>query len=45
MYELPSSDDKTLVIDAEYAQETLNKNQIGSIITCIFSKITTCSLI
>jgi hypothetical protein len=22
MYELPSSDDKTLVIDAEYAQET-----------------------
>jgi ATP-dependent Clp protease ATP-binding subunit ClpX len=26
MYELPSSDDKTLVIDSEYARETLNKN-------------------
>ena len=26
MYELPSSDDKTLEIDVEYAKETLNKN-------------------
>ncbi|MNE46605.1 ATP-dependent Clp protease ATP-binding subunit ClpX [compost metagenome] len=26
MYELPSSDDKTLVIDRDYAKETLNKN-------------------
>ena len=26
MYELPSSDDKTLEIDKEYAKETLNKN-------------------
>ena len=26
MYELPSSDDKTLEIDVEYARETLNKN-------------------
>ena len=26
MYELPSSDDKKLAIDLEYAQETLNKN-------------------
>ncbi|QKJ62529.1 ATP-dependent Clp protease ATP-binding subunit ClpX [Flavobacterium sp. M31R6] len=26
MYELPSSDDKKLVIDMEYAKETLNKN-------------------
>jgi ATP-dependent Clp protease ATP-binding subunit ClpX len=26
MYELPSSDDKTLEIDADYAKETLNKN-------------------
>jgi hypothetical protein len=26
MYELPSSDDKTLVIDAEYAQETQIKS-------------------
>ena len=26
MYELPSSDDKTLEIDMEYAKETLNKN-------------------
>ncbi|CAM3974263.1 ATP-dependent Clp protease ATP-binding subunit ClpX [Flavobacterium sp. PL11] len=26
MYELPSSDDKTLEIDVKYAQETLNKN-------------------
>jgi len=26
MYELPSSDDKKLVIDTEYAKETLNKN-------------------
>jgi ATP-dependent Clp protease ATP-binding subunit ClpX len=25
MYELPSSDDKTLEIDADYAKETLNK--------------------
>jgi ATP-dependent Clp protease ATP-binding subunit ClpX len=24
MYELPSSDDKTLEIDADYAKETLN---------------------
>ena len=26
MYELPSSDDKVLAIDKDYAQETLNKN-------------------
>jgi ATP-dependent Clp protease ATP-binding subunit ClpX len=26
MYELPSSDDKTLVIDQSYAEDTLNKN-------------------
>lgn len=26
MYELPSSDDKTLIIDVDYAKETLNKN-------------------
>jgi ATP-dependent Clp protease ATP-binding subunit ClpX len=26
MYELPSSEDKKLAIDLEYAQETLNKN-------------------
>jgi ATP-dependent Clp protease ATP-binding subunit ClpX len=26
MYELPSSDAKTLKIDLEYAKETLNKN-------------------
>ncbi len=26
MYELPSSDDKTLEIDVKYAKETLNKN-------------------
>jgi ATP-dependent Clp protease ATP-binding subunit ClpX len=26
MYELPSSDDKTLEIDVDYAKETLNKN-------------------
>jgi ATP-dependent protease Clp ATPase subunit len=26
MYELPSSDDKKLEIDREYAKETLNKN-------------------
>ena len=26
MYELPSSDDKILEIDADYAKETLNKN-------------------
>jgi ATP-dependent Clp protease ATP-binding subunit ClpX len=26
MYELPSSDDKILEIDREYAKETLNKN-------------------
>jgi len=26
MYELPSSDDKTLVIDKSYAEDTLNKN-------------------
>ena len=26
MYELPGSDEKTLMIDEEYAQERLNKN-------------------
>ena len=26
MYELPSSDDKTLEIDVDYAKETLNRN-------------------
>jgi ATP-dependent Clp protease ATP-binding subunit ClpX len=26
MYELPSSEDKKLAIDVDYAQETLNKN-------------------
>jgi ATP-dependent Clp protease ATP-binding subunit ClpX len=26
MYELPSSEDKTLDIDKEYAEHTLNKN-------------------
>jgi ATP-dependent Clp protease ATP-binding subunit ClpX len=41
MYELPSSDDKTLVIDEEYAQETL-KNLLKrleiSIVTIAFSQ-------
>jgi ATP-dependent Clp protease ATP-binding subunit ClpX len=31
MYELPSSEDKKLAIDLEYAQETLNKNLLKSL--------------
>jgi ATP-dependent protease Clp ATPase subunit len=31
MYELPSSDAKTLKIDLEYAKETLNKNLLKTI--------------